>query len=363
MISRRAQAIDASGIRKIFDLAAQMKDPINLSMGQPDFDAFPEVKRAAIDAIESGKSKYLTTQGLPELRARIRTKHGIAQDDTQYDAFVTSGVTGGFALSYLTLLDPGDEILIPDPFFVVYRDLAIMLNAVPTYYNTYPSFKLDVAEIEKSITPRTKAIVVNSPGNPTGYTCSQAELDAVVALAREKDLYLIYDEIYDCFCFDAPHVTCLKSYDKVILLNGFSKSAGVAGWRLGYAVGPSAVIQQMYKLQQFSYVCANSIGQWAMLPVFDVDFTPHLDEYRRKRDFMCEELKGKYQFVRPGGAFYLFPEAPGGNGTAFVQRCIKENLLVVPGGAFSRQDTHFRISFSAPWDVLEKGVAALNRVA
>ncbi len=363
MISRRAQSIDASGIRRVFDLATKLKNPINLSMGQPDFGPAPSVLAAAKQAIDDGKNKYVVTQGIPELRAKVREKYGIAKDASDVDVFITSGVTGGLALSYLTLLDPGDEILIPDPFFVVYRDLAKMLSATPTYYSIYPDFSLKVAAIEAAITPKTRAIIVNSPGNPTGYACSQEELDQVVELARAHDLYLIYDEIYDYFCFDGPHAQCFGSYDKVILLNGFSKSAGVPGWRLGFAVGPAEVIAQMYKLQQYSFVCANSIGQWAMLEAMDLDFTASKQEYVEKRDFICSALEDNYNFVRPSGAFYVFPEAPGGNGMQFVERCIENNLLVVPGGAFSEVDTHFRISFSAPIAQLEQGAEVLNRLA
>lgn len=363
MISKRAQSIDASGIRRVFDLAAKLENPVNLSMGQPDFDAWEPVKQAAKDAIDQGKNRYIVTQGLPELRAKLRESYGIPADSEETDVFITAGVTGGLALSYLTLLDPGDEILIPDPFFVVYRDLAMMLNAVPAYYEIYPDFDLKADRIEAAITPRTKAILVNSPGNPTGYAANQEELDQLIELARRHELFVLYDEIYDRFCFDGPHAQCFGSYDKVILLNGFSKSAGVPGWRLGFAVGPKAVIAQMYKLQQYSFVCANSIGQWAMLEALDADFRPVLEEYVKKRDFICSALSDSFSFVRPGGAFYVFPEAPGGSGMQFVERCIEQNLLVVPGTAFSRRDTHFRISFSAPMEQLERGAEILNKLA
>jgi aspartate aminotransferase/aminotransferase len=179
-------------------------------------------------------------------------------------------------------------------------------------------------------------------------------------VARKHDLFLLYDEIYDAFCYDGAHAQCTSNYEKIIRLNGFSKSAGVPGWRLGWVVGPREVLAHMTKIQQYTIVCANSPGQWAMLEALDADFTPLLQEYRRKRDFIVEALGDSYEFVTPGGAFYVFPKAPGGSGQKFVERCIEKNLLLVPGKVFSRLDTHFRISFSAPMEVLEKGAEVLR---
>ncbi len=362
MLSQRVRSVDASGIRRVFDLAASLEAPINLSIGQPDFDAMPEVLQRAHEAIDAGRSGYTQTQGIPELRESIRERHGISGSE-DLDVFVTAGVSGGLLLSYMTLLDPGDEILMPDPFFCIYRDLALMINAQPAYYDIYPDFSLSAEKIEAKITPKTKAIIVNSPGNPTGYAVAQDELDAVIELARRRNLFLIYDEIYDSFVYDAPHAACLGSYENTILLNGFSKWAGVPGWRVGYVIAPKELIPHMLKLQQYTLVCANSVSQWALVKASSVDFTPYLEEYRKKRDFLVDNLKEHYSFVTPGGAFYLFAEAPGGSGQAFVERAIAENLLVVPGHVFSQRDTHFRISFSAPMEALERGVEILQRLS
>jgi aspartate aminotransferase/aminotransferase len=362
MISRRAQSVDSSGIRKVFDLAAKLKDPVNLSIGQPDFDAFEPVKAAAKQAVEAGRNGYTQTQGIAELRERIRQKYGYSID-SGWSTFVTSGVSGGLLLSYMALLDPGDEILIPDPFFCMYRDLAVLINAVPRYYDTYPAFTLDIEKIAEQITAKTKAIIVSSPGNPTGYSLSQDELDALIALAAAKGIWLLYDEIYEYFNYDAPHAQCFGKYERCIILNGFSKSHGVPGWRIGYALGPNEVIQEMLKLQQYTFVCAPSIAQWGVLAGMDVDFAPQLAEYRKKRDFIYSAIKDKYEVVKPGGAFYLFPRAPGGSGQRFVERCIESNLLVVPGNVFSTKDSHFRISFSAPMRQLERGAEILRSLA
>jgi len=359
-VSKRAQSVDSSGIRRVFDLAAKLENPVNLSIGQPDFDASVEVKKAATKAITDGHNGYTPTQGVEPLREIIRKEHNVSND---HEVFLTAGVSGGLLLSFMSLLDPGDEVLIPDPFFCMYRDLAFMVNAVPKYYDTYPNFILDVEKIEQQITSKTKVIVVNSPSNPTGFAYSQSEIEDVVSLAKKHDLPIIYDEIYSKFCYDQPHADCLKAYDKTILLNGFSKSAGVPGWRAGYVIAPKDLVSQMLKIQQYTLVCTNTVAQWGLQSFFEQDFTPLLDSYKARRDFVVEALSSKFNFVKPGGAFYLFPEAPRGSGLAFVDKCIENNLLVVPGNVFSREDTHFRISFSAPMGQLEKGVEILNSLA
>lgn len=364
VISHRAQQVDSSGIRRVFDLAATLKDPVNLSIGQPDFDAFEQVKHGAKRAIDQGHNRYTLTQGLTELRVKLLNRIGLGPDCRAQgvDLFITSGVSGGLLLSYFALLDPGDEILIPDPFFCMYRDLALLLNAVPTYYDTYADFCPSVDRIEEALTSKTKAILINTPANPTGYAWTEQEIESVIDLARQKGLWIIYDEIYELFSYDKPHVSIFGKYEKTIVLNGFSKSHGVPGWRVGYAVGPVEVIDQMLKIQQYSFVCAPSIAQWGLVDGLDTEVNEIVTAYRKKRDFIADALQDKFSLVRPGGAFYLFPEAPGGSGQEFVERCITNSLLVVPGHVFSRRDTHFRISFASPMKELERGVEILRRL-
>ncbi len=366
MISQRAKSIDTSGIRRVFNLGAKLKDPINLSIGQPDFDAWPPLREAAKRAIDSQKSGYTVTQGIEPLRERLRTKYQLAAGTGEFDrdVFITCGVSGALTLAYMAMCDPGDEILIPDPFFCIYRDVLSLINAVPAYYDCYPDFHLKIDQIERAITPKTKAILVNSPSNPTGISLTQAELDAVVELAKARDLWLIYDEIYDIFNYDGPHAQLGSDYEKTLIINGFSKSFGVPGWRLGYAVGPNILLQEMMKIQQYTFVCAPSISQYAALDGFDIDFSEKVAEYRRKRDFIFEQLSQKFEVEKPSGAFYIFPKAPGDSAAKFVERCIEKNLLVIPaGGVFSQRDTHFRISFAAPMEKLEQGVEVLNSLA
>ena len=362
MVSERSKQINSSGIRRVFDLAAKLKDPINLSIGLPDFDAHPATREAAKRAIDTKRNSYTVTQGIPELREKLKVQLGITEN-MGLDLFISSGVSGGLFLTYLSILDPGDEVLVPDPFFGMYRDQALLINAVPTFYNTYPRFSVSAEAIERGITNKTKAIVVNSPNNPTGYAVTQNELDDIVALAKKYDLWLIYDEIYSAFCYDYPHATCLGRYEKTIILNGFSKSHGIPGWRMGYVIAPHEVVAAMLKIQQYSFVCAPSVAQWGMLEGLDIDLTALGAEYRKKRDFISHALKDRFTFAPSGGAYYLFPEAPGGSGQAFVERCIASGLLVVPGNVFSSRDSHFRISYSAPMEKLEKGAEILNRLA
>lgn len=363
MVSERARSIDSSGIRRVFDLAAKMVDPINLSIGQPFFDAPDAVKQGAIDAIQSGRNGYTVTQGIAPLRKAIADRYGFDPDSGEITCCVTSGTSGGLMLAYMALLDPGDEVLIPDPFFCMYRDVAALINAVPTYYDTYPDFSVRPQSWSSLVTPRTRAIVVSNPGNPTGKALTRAEVTAVVEFAREHKLWLLYDEIYSTFAFDQPHVDIFGEYEKAVILNGFSKGLGVPGWRVGYAIGPTALLQQMLKIQQYTFVCAPSVAQWGIVAGMNSDLSVQLQQYRENRDYLCDALQDCYSFVRPGGAFYLYPEAPGGSGQQFVERCIESNLLVVPGNVFSRQDSHFRVSFSAPRAQLERGVEVLRRLA
>ena len=360
MLSQRVQSIDSSGIRKMFDLCASLKDPINLGIGQPDFPPPASLQKAAHDALDAGNYQYTLNQGIPELRDKISKEY---QLDESQDVLITAGASGGLLLAYLTLLDPGDGLLIPDPYFCCYKDLATMISAVPQCYNTYPSFSVRVDELEKALQPNTKAILINSPSNPCGYSCSQEELDEVVEFAKQKGLSIIYDEIYRSFSYDEPPAECLGKYEQIIVVNGFSKSAGIPGWRAGFVIAPREVIPQMIKFQQSTIVCTNSIAQRALLSLKEEDFTPILEDYRKKRACIVEGLKDHYEFDTPGGAFYLFPKAPGSSGQEFVERCLKRNLVLVPGNVFSARDTHFRLSYSASMETLEQGVEILREVA
>lgn len=362
-IAERMGQIDASGIRKVFALAAQMKDPINLSIGQPDYDVDDAVKEAAIDAIRAGHNSYTQTWGLEALREACgdyyQRRFGVTLDHTM----ITSGTSGGLFLALMATVNPGDEVLYGDPYFVMYKHLANVLGGKATPIDTYPDFKLKPDAIDAAITPKSKILILNSPANPTGVALTKDEISDIIEVAKRHNLLVISDEIYEGLLYDGEAATPVGMYDNVLLLNGFSKLAAMTGWRVGYAAGPEAIIQQMNTLQQYTYVCAPSIAQHAAIEALQADSTAKIDAYRRKRDIVYNGLFEKFEPVKPDGAFYIFPNAPGGNGTAFVKRAIENNILIIPGNVFSEKDTHFRISFAAPDETLKRGVDALNRLA
>jgi aspartate aminotransferase len=366
-VSRRALGVDASGIRKVFDLAAKMKDPINLSIGLPDFDVPQIVKTAAIDAIQSGANRYTPTQGIEPLRVRLRTDLSKEVGRDVGEVLITSGVSGGLLLAMLAVIDPGDEVIFLDPYFVMYKHLLTMAGGTSVAVNSYPDFRFPAAKVEAAITPRTKMLILNSPSNPTGVVMSAEEVQAAVAIAKKHDLLLISDEIYEPFLYDltagnttAPLPSPAKLYDRTIILRGFSKSHAMTGWRLGYAAGPAEIISQMTKLQQYTFVCAPSPLQHAALKALDVPMTDAVAAYRRKRDLAYEGLRAKFEVVKPSGAFYIFPKAPGGKSASeFVARAIENNVLIIPGNVFSEQDTHFRISYATTDAKLAEGCKVL----
>jgi aspartate aminotransferase/aminotransferase len=355
--------IDASGIRKVFALAAKMSHPVNLSIGQPDYDVDDAVKEEAIAAIRRGFNGYTQTWGTEALREAIAQYYADRFGATLHNVMVTSGVSGGLYLALMATINPGDEVIFADPYFVMYPHLVRLLGGVPVPIDTYPDFKLTADKIAPAITPRTKLIIVNAPANPTGVTMTPSELEAIASLARRHDLLVISDEIYESLSYDAPAATMAGRCENLIVLNGLSKSAGMTGWRVGFAAGPEAIIQAMNTLQQYTFVCAPAPAQAAALVALRADMRPKVEAYRKKRDLIYDGLRGIMPLTRPGGAFYIFPEAPGGDGDAFVRRCIENNLLVIPGSVFSARKTHFRISFAASDDTLRRGLEILQRLA
>ncbi|MFI4875624.1 MAG: pyridoxal phosphate-dependent aminotransferase [Blastopirellula sp. JB062] len=361
-IADRTAAFDSSGIRKVFDLAAKMTDPINLSIGQPDFDVPDPVKESAISAIREGKNGYALTQGMPVLRDKLQASIDAEYGHSDRTTFVCSGTSGGLVLSMLALVNPGDEVIIFDPYFVMYESLVKLVGGVPVIVNTYPDFRIDLDKVRAAVTDRTKLILLNSPANPTGVVASQAEVQGLAQLAAEKNLALISDEIYRKFTY-ADFVSPAKFNDQTIVIDGFSKSYGMTGWRVGFVHGPAAVIETMIKLQQYTFVCAPQPAQWASAAALDVDMSPHVETYARKRDLVLQGIQDLYEVSQPDGAFYIFPKAPWGTGSQFVAKAIENNLLIIPGNIFSKQDTHFRISYAAPDATLQRGVETLRRLA
>ncbi len=362
-IADRTKTFDSSGIRKVFDLAAKMKDPINLSIGQPDFDVPEPVKDACVDAIRSRRNGYALTQGMPVLREKLQARVNAEYGHADRSVFVSSGTSGGLVLAIWSLINPGDEVIIFEPYFVMYESLVKMAGGVPVVIDTYPDFKIDPAKVEQAITPRTKMILLNSPANPTGAVASDDEVRSLAELAQRRDVVLVSDEIYRYFCYDSPFASPAKYNDRTLVIDGFSKSHAMTGWRLGFVHGPSEIIQTMLKLQQYTFVCAPQPAQWAGAVAMDVEMTPYVEAYRRKRDLLVAGLKDYYELATPGGAFYSFPKVPSGSATEFVARAIDNNLLVIPGNIFSRRDTHFRISYAADDAVIHRGIEVLQKLA
>jgi aspartate/methionine/tyrosine aminotransferase len=363
MIAKRLANIKPSGVRRIFDLARKMENPINLSIGEPDFDIPEPLKREGIEWIQKGFNKYVPTQGIPELREKIGEyleNKGVEVEDVM----VTAGVTGGILLCCLTLVDPGDEIIIPDPYFVMYEYVVLLMGGTPVFVDTYPDFTLREESLRKAVTEKTKMIIINSPNNPTGAVYYPKELKMVANIAKENDLLILSDDIYDKYLYEADQHHCMgQIYPKTLTLGGFSKSWAMTGWRLGFAAGPGEIIQQMTTLQQYSFTCAPSFAQKAAIKALDYDVSELIEHYRRKRDLVYEGLRGKYPVQKPRGAFYIFPETKSGDSSKFVEKAIENNLFIVPGSVFSKRNTHFRISFAASDDMLMKGIEILNRIA
>jgi aspartate aminotransferase/aminotransferase len=362
-LAERMSHIDASGIRKVFDLAAKLKDPINLSIGQPDFDVPEACKDRAIAAIRAGRNSYTVTQGSADLRDAIAAD--LRREFGRFDGpvLVTSGVSGGLLLALEATVNPGDEVIIFDPYFVMYKHLVNMIGAKPVFVDTYPDFHLPVDRLEAAITPRTRLIILNSPNNPTGAVLSPEDLAAAVAVAKRHNLLVISDECYNGFCYDSPFASPWPLYDRVILLRGFSKTYAMTGWRLGYAMGPTPIIQAMTTLQQYTFVCGPAPLQAGAVAAFETDPAARIEDFRERRNMIYEGLSERFRVVKPGGAFYIFPEAPGGSGTRFVARAIEAGVLIIPGGVFSERDTHLRISYAASRETIRRGLEALNKLA
>ncbi len=362
-IADRMRHIESSGIRRMFDLARTIKNPVNLSIGLPDFDVPLPVKEAAKAAIDAGHNAYTPTQGIAELRTRLAADVKRQLPHANRELFITSGTSGGIVLALCCVVNPGDEVIVADPYFVIYPHIVTLAGGNTVLVDTYPDFDIDPDRFKKAITPRTKVIIVNSPANPTGRVYGRDRLRDLARLAQERGILLMSDEMYRSFCYDEPFTSPAEFNEDVLVFDGFSKSHGMTGWRLAYCHGPRRVIAEMIKLQQFSFVCAPSMVQHAGVVACDVDMTKQMDEYRKKRDRVYEGLKDRYELVKSEGAFYLFPKAPWGSATEFVTECIANELLVIPGNVFSTRDTHFRLSYAANDRTLERGVEILNRLA
>lgn len=353
-----------AGFRRIYELSRKLNNPINLVVGQPHFDVPEPIKDRAIAAIRQGKNSYAPTQGLVELREHIKADLMKRFGDPNRDVIVTGGTMAALNLALLASLNAGEEVILFDPCFMAYGPMVRLFGGVPVLVDTYPDFQIDPDRLAAAITPRTKALILCTPGNPTGVVQSREVLKAVAELASQRRLLLICDEIYSTFCYDEPFVSPAAYDPDVVVVSSFSKTHGMTGWRIGYAHGPRQFIDAMVRVQLVTFVCGPSFAQHAALTAWDFDMSAYLADYRRKRDRMMAGLDPeRFQIVKPGGAFYFFIPTPWGTGQEFVQACIEKNLMVLPGSIFSQRDTHFRVSYAATDETLDQGAAVLNELA
>ncbi len=365
-LSKRAKRFDASGIRKIWQKSASMTNPVNFSIGQPDFDVPQPAKDAAIKAIQDGYNGYTLTKGISPLITAISDIESKRLGWEKPSVMITSGVSGSLNLLLATVIDPLDEVLIPDPYFVMYNQLTNMNDGKCVYIDTYPDFKLSAQKIQDAITDKTKLLLLNSPGNPSGSVYQADELKAVADIARKHNLLVLSDEIYRDFSYDGPCASIASYYENTIVTSGFSKAYGAPGWRLGYIAVPehmTELLEKMATIQQYSFVCAPHPFQIGAIEALKCDISKHVDAYRIKRNLIFEGLKDTFGLVKPAGAFYAFVPAPGGDATKFIDRVLENNVVAIPGNAFSQRDTHFRISYATSDEMIQEGIKRLCKVA
>lgn len=344
---------------------AELVDPIDLSIGIPEEVTPDHIKAAGIRAIQNDKTTYTPTAGIPELRKalahKLTTKNNIP---TKPEAVtVVPGLTTGQLLVYMALLDPGDEVIIFDPYYPPYPHLATMIGANVVFVPVLPDFQPDLHALEISITDRTKAIVVNSPNNPTGAVYPESTLRKIAQIAEAHDVTIISDEIYEHFSFDAPHFSIGSIYPNTITMNGFSKDYAMTGWRIGYISGPQEIINALNQLQQYVVFASSSIAQYAGLAA--VKHRPNImQKYHVKRDYLVGRLeKMGYTVYGAQGAFYIFIKVPDNmTDVEFVEKASDHGLILVPGRAFSRQTGFVRLSYGGSMKTLVRGMNVLEKI-
>ena len=374
VLSRRARELRPSGIRKFFDLAATMEGVISLGVGEPDFKTPYSIRRAGIESLEKGRTWYTANAGLVELRRQIAAylarRFGLSY--TEKEVLVTVGGSEAIDLCIRACLDPGDEVLIPEPCFVCYDPITRMAGGVPVPIVTRPEegFRLTPEALEAAITPRTKVLVLPYPNNPTGAIMKQEHLEAIAQVLRQRDIIVLSDEIYAELTFEGKHVSIASlpgMAERTVVVNGFSKAYAMTGWRLGYAAGPQEVIRVMTKLHQFAIMCAPTTSQYAAIEAMkscDDEIERMAVQFGMRRGLMVGSLNRMgLTCADPLGAFYVFPSirATGLSSQEFCERLLREQrVAVVPGDAFGQSgEGHVRISYSYSVDHL---IEALRRI-
>lgn len=377
VLSKKIVDIEPSGIRKFFDVVSEMPGAISLGVGEPDFDTPYVVREEGIYALEQGKTYYTANAGLKELREEIshylNRKYSLDYDPDK-EIVVTVGGSEGIDLALRSMINPGDEVLIPQPCFVSYAPCAIMADAAPVYINLKAEneFKLTKEELIASITDKTKILILAYPSNPTGAIMTKEELEELVPIIIEHDLYVISDEIYSELTYDNKHCSIASlpgMKERTIVINGFSKSFAMTGWRLGYACGPKNIMEQILKLHQFAIMCAPTNSQFAAVEALrhcDDDVNKMVEAYNQRRRFLIHALKEMgIECFEPYGAFYIFPSIKkfGMSSEEFANRLLKEQkLAVIPGTAFGACGEGFvRISYAYSIENLKVGLDRIKK--
>ncbi len=376
-ISKVARQIPPSGIRVFFDLVLGMKDVISLGVGEPDFVTPWNVRERAIDSLEKGYTSYTSNKGMVELRAAVSKyllrKYGLDYDPEE-EILITVGVSEGSDLAFRAIVDPGEKVLVPEPYYVSYGPMTSLCGGKPVFIKTNPDngFKITPKDILKHCDDKTKGIILNYPNNPTGASYSKGELKKIADTIIKKDLILISDEIYGELTYDSEHVSIAafpKMRERTIYLNGFSKAFAMTGWRIGYACGPADIIGAMTKIHQYTMMCVPIMSQFAALEALksgDRLVDEMKREYRRRRELVISRLNEMgLPCHKPEGAFYAFPsiKSSGLSSMNFSKELLKsEKVAVVPGTAFGESgEGYIRISYASGIDKLKEALDRMER--
>jgi aminotransferase len=376
-ISKVVQKIPPSGIRVFFDLVLGMKDVISLGVGEPDFVTPWNIRERAIDSIEKGCTSYTSNKGMVELRDAVSKylKRKYALDyDPEEEILITVGVSEASDLAFRAIVDPGEKVLVPEPYYVSYGPMTSLCGGKPVFIKTDPGngFKITPKDIIRSCDSRTKGIILNYPNNPTGASYSKSELKNLADVIIKKDLILISDEIYGELTYDSEHVSIAafpKMRERTIYLNGFSKAFAMTGWRIGYACGPADIIGAMTKIHQYTMMCVPIMSQFAALEALKASDRPVAEmkrEYRRRRELVITRLNEiGLPCHKPEGAFYAFPsiKSSGLSSMDFSKELLKrEKVAVVPGTAFGESgEGYVRISYASGIDKLKEALYRIER--
>ncbi|WP_100330738.1 aminotransferase A [Bacillus xiapuensis] len=369
-INEKVRNIQISGIRKFFNLVSGTDDMISLTIGQPDFHTPDHVKEAGIQAIEQNATTYTHNAGYIELRNAAA--HYVSQKyhltySPETEVIVTSGASQAIDVTLRTILSPGDEVILPGPVYPGYEPIIYMCGAqLKTVDTRQNDFKLTADLIRPAITPQTKAIILPYPSNPTGVSLSKAELKEIADLVREKDIFIVADEIYSELSYDRAHVSIASFLkEQTIVINGLSKSHAMTGWRIGLLFAPENIAKHMLKVHQYSVSCASSVSQRAALAALTAgmdDAKPMREQYKQRREYVTKRLQSLgFDVVKPDGAFYFFVKIPSYVTDSSFDFCYhlatKYKVAVVPGSAFTEYgEGYFRLSYACSMKQLEQGM-------